>query len=78
MSGVSMAAGRHIHDHSFFAGKGGKDSVFPKGNHTMSLADKEPAEKLREYQDNVPAIDKMQKHSHAQLEKHSQHAGMFH
>lgn len=56
-----MAGGQRIDDHSFWAGKKGKDSVFPDGPHkTKEEHSAEGFGKLARYEDTTEEIHSMQ------------------
>lgn len=65
-----------IDDHSFFAGKGSKDSVLPKGVHTQSLAADADHQGMRQYEDKEPDIKATQRSAQSQMSKHSQKEGV--
>jgi len=52
-----MAGGQRIDDHSFWAGKKGKDSVFPDGPYkTKDESSAEGAGEVMKYEDTTEAI----------------------
>jgi len=53
-------AGQRIDDHSFWAGKGSKGSVFPEGVHTKRETSAEGAGELNRYEDTTEAIKSAQ------------------
>ena len=55
-----MSGGQKISDHSFFAGKGSKGSVFPMGVHLKAESSAEGAGDLSKYEDTTEAIKKVQ------------------
>lgn len=61
---------QRIDDHSFWAGKGGKESVFPKGAHTKSVNDVEGSGHLSRYEDTEQAISSAQKMGVRKAESH--------
>jgi len=55
--GTFKSGGQRIDDHSFWAGKGGKDSVFPDGPHkTKDESSAEGAGSVTKYEDTTEAI----------------------
>ena len=68
--------GQKIHDHSFWAGKGSKESVFPDGGHkTKHESSAEGAGAETEYEDTTEAIKKQQEHAKSKVHSHPQKAG---
>ena len=65
-------SGRRIDDHSFWAGKGGKDSVFPKGVHTKHEKDDGHDGHLMKYEDTSEAIEKQQEIAAKKAKGHAQ------
>jgi len=55
-----MAGGQRIDDHSFWAGKGGKDSVFPMQAKMKQESSAEGAGELSQYGDTTEAIKEQQ------------------
>lgn len=53
-------AGQRIDDHSFWAGKGSKGSVFPMGVHVKSESSAEGAGAVMRYEDTTEAIKSQQ------------------
>ena len=49
-------SGRKIDDHSFWAGKAGKDMVMPQGVHTKGERSADSAGKLGKYEDTTEEI----------------------
>jgi len=66
-----MSGGRRINDHGFWAGKGSKDSVFPKGVHTKSESDDGHAGGLMDYEDTTEKIKTAQSKGVSQAKKHN-------
>ena len=64
-------SGRKIDDHSFWAGKGGKDHVLPKGVHVKHMSDSEHAGAMNHYEDTEEAIHKTQNASASKVKSHS-------
>ena len=64
-------AGKRIDDHSFWAGKGSKDSVFPKGVHTKEEHSAMSAGAEHEYEDTTDMIKKQQEMGTAKAKAHS-------
>ncbi len=54
--GKAMSDGQRIDDHSFWAGSGSKDSVFPKGVHTKDESSAEGAGSVMKYEDTTERI----------------------
>lgn len=65
-------SGRRIDDHSFWAGKKSKDSVFPMGVHTKDESSAEGAGKLSLYEDSTEAIKKQQEMAKSKAKSHDQ------
>lgn len=63
-------AGRAINDHSFWAGKAGKDMVMPQGVHTKSERSAEGAGEIGKYEDTTEAIHASQKESAKKAKAH--------
>ena len=68
-------SGRRIDDHSFWAGKGGKDSVLPKGVHTKQYSDDGHAGGLSHYEDTSETIKSQQEMGVKKAKGHPQKAG---
>lgn len=64
-----MSGGQRIDDHSFWAGKGGKGSVFPMEAKMKEESSAEGAGHLREYEDTTEAIKRVQVEGERQAEK---------
>lgn len=58
--GSFKSGGQRIDDHSFWAGKPGKDSRFPDGAHTKNESSAEGAGSEMEYEDTTEMIKKQQ------------------
>ncbi len=59
--GSFKSGGQRIDDHSFWAGKGSKDSVFPDGPHkTKDESSAEGSGSVSRYEDTTEAIRKQQ------------------
>jgi hypothetical protein len=54
--GEVIMSGRKIDDHSFWAGKAGKDMVMPQGVHTKNESSAEGAGAVSKYEDTTEAI----------------------
>ncbi len=70
-----MSGGQKISDHGFWAGKGGKDSPFPMGNHTKSESSAEGAGGLMTYEDTTDKIHGTQEATKGKLKGHPLKAG---
>lgn len=70
-----MPGGQRIDDHSFFAGKGGKDSVFPKGVHTKHEKDDGHDGHLSHYEDTTETIEHQQEMGVKKAKGHAQRPG---
>jgi hypothetical protein len=55
-----MSGGKRIDDHSFWAGKGSKHSVFPEGVHCKEFDSAEGAGHMSEYEDTTEKIKSQQ------------------
>lgn len=64
-------SGRKISDHSFWAGKGGKDSVFPMGSKMKQEHSAEGAGALGKYEDTTEAIRAAQVVAEKKAKAHS-------
>jgi hypothetical protein len=58
--GRGMSGGQKIDDHSFWAGKRSKDSVFPEGVHTKDESSAEGAGSVMRYEDTTEEIKDQQ------------------
>lgn len=54
--GKAMSGGQRIDDHSFWAGKAGKDMVMPQGVHTKNESSAEGAGSEMDYEDTTEKI----------------------
>ena len=61
---------RRIDDHSFWAGKGSKESVLPMNAKMKSLEGAEGAGELKRYEDNAEAIKEQQELGVAKAKAH--------
>lgn len=69
-------SGQRIDDHSFWAGKKGKDSVFPDGPHKVkNESSAEGAGHLSKYQDTTEAIKATQEVNKSKIHSHHQKPG---
>lgn len=71
-----MAGGQRIDDHSFWAGKRGKDSVFPDGPHKVKpeMSDGHDGH-LGNYEDTTEAIRSQQEMGVKKAKGHAQKPG---
>lgn len=67
-------SGQKINDHSFWAGKGSKESVFPKGAHSKGESSAEGAGELSMYEDTTEAIKASQEMSKKKVHSHPRKA----
>ncbi len=65
-----MSGGRKIDDHSFWAGKAGKDMVMPQGVHTKSESSAEDAGAVMRYEDTTEAIKSQQNENAKKAKAH--------
>ncbi len=63
-------SGRRIDDHSFWAGKSGKDMVMPQGVHTKSESSAEGAGAAARYIDKPEDIKDQQTAGNAKIKGH--------
>lgn len=63
-------SGRKIDDHSFWAGKAGKDMVMPQGVHTKSESSQEGAGSVMKYEDTTEAIKSAQGEGVKKIKSH--------
>ena len=63
-------SGRRIDDHKFWAGGRTKDSVFPKGVHSVDVEDVPGGGKVLVYEDTSHAIAEQQREGVKQIRKH--------
>lgn len=68
--GSGKSGGQRIDDHSFWAGKGNKESPFPKGVHTKAESSAEGAADLMKYEDTTEAIKSSQMESKKKAKAH--------
>lgn len=64
------SGGQKIDDHGFWAGKGNKESPFPKGVHTKAESSAEGAAELMKYEDTTEAIHASQMESKKKAKAH--------
>lgn len=64
--------GQRIDDHSFWAGKAQKGSVFPDGCAVKHFSDVSGAGELRDYQDTERAIADNQRRAEKKVKGHEQ------
>lgn len=69
MGSKVMSGGRRIDDHSFWAGKPGKDSRFPDGAHTKNESTAEGAGSVMKYEDSTEAIRATQVEGEKQIKR---------
>ncbi len=65
-----MAGGQRIDDHSFWAGKRAKDSVFPMGVHTKDESSDGHAGELMSYEDTTEKIRDQQEAGYRKQKQH--------
>lgn len=71
-----MSGGQRIDDHGFWAGKKGKDSVFPDGPHkTKDESSAEGFGSLSHYEDTTEAIKSQQMMNKKKVHGHPQKPG---
>ncbi len=68
--GSFKSDGRRIDDHSFWAGKAGKDMVLPMGVHTKSESSARNAGDVDKYLDKTEVIKKVQDGKAAKIKGH--------
>lgn len=68
--GKSSSGGRHISDHSFWAGKPGKDSRFPDGAKTKDESSAEGAGSVMRYEDTTEMIKEQQEKGERKIKEH--------
>lgn len=68
-------AGKKIDDHSFWAGKGGKDMVLPKGAHTKAEHSDGHEGHLSHYEDTTETIRSQQEMGVKKAKGHAQRPG---
>lgn len=69
--GSFKSGGRRIDDHSFWAGKKGKATVFPEGVHTKEEHSAGGAGSLGTYEDTTEEIMASQEKGQAKVMKHA-------
>ncbi len=67
--GKAMSGGQRIDDHSFWAGKPGKDSRFPDGAHTKNESTAEGAGSVMRYEDTTERIKYSQEMGEKQIKR---------
>lgn len=75
MASRASSGGRRIDDHSFWAGKPGKDSRFPDGAHTKDESSAEGCGSVMRYEDTTEAIKHVQMESAKQTKRHPMKPG---
>ncbi|MDE3022083.1 MAG: hypothetical protein KGI54_09495 [Pseudomonadota bacterium] len=73
-----MSGGQKIHDHSFWAGKGGKGSVFPLEAKMKDESSAEGDGSVDKYEDTTEAIKSAQMEGASKMRKHKQKDGYRH
>lgn len=74
--GTFKSGGQRIDDHSFWAGKKGKDSVFPDGPHKCKdESSAEGAGSVTKYEDTTEAIHSVQKIAASKSKSHGMKPG---
>lgn len=69
--GKARSGGQRIDDHSFWAGKRGKDSVFPDGPHkTKEEHSADSAGSVMKYEDTTEAIRSVQEKGEKKAKSH--------
>jgi len=69
-------SGQKINDHSFWAGRPGKDTVFPDGPHKVkSESSAEGSGKLSKYEDTTEAIRAQQMAGDSKVKGHAAKPG---
>jgi hypothetical protein len=66
---------KRIDDHSFWAGKRSKDSVFPMGVHTKDESSADGAGMLDKYEDTTETIKSQQEMGTSQAKRHPTKSG---
>ena len=64
------SGGQRIDDHSFWAGKAGKDMVMPQGVHTKNESTAEGAGSVLKYEDTTEAIRATQVEGEKKVKAH--------
>jgi hypothetical protein len=70
--GSGMSAGRRIDDHSFWAGKGDKHSIMPKGVHVKEFPSAGSAGDINRYDDISENIKQTQEEAKSRVKGHPQ------
>lgn len=70
-----MAGGKRIDDHSFWAGKKSKSSVFPMGVHTKEESSADSAGTENDYEDTTEAIRSQQEMGTGKAKSHPLKSG---
>jgi len=65
-----VSGGQRIDDHSFWAGKAGKDMVMPQGVHTKNESSAEGAGSLLKYEDTSFRIKAVQEKAKEKVKAH--------
>lgn len=68
-------SGQRIDDHSFWAGKPGKNSRFPDGAHTKNESSAEGSGSVMRYEDTTEAIKSVQQKCVSQAKSHPMKPG---
>jgi len=68
--GTFNSGGRHIDDHSFWAGGPGKDMVMPQGVHTKNESSAEGSGSVMRYEDTTEAIKGSQEMAKGKVKSH--------
>lgn len=70
-----MAGGQKINDHSFWAGKGSKESPFPMNSKMKQFTSAEGAGAENEYEDTTEAIKRQQEMGNSKIKSHPLKSG---
>jgi hypothetical protein len=73
--GKGASGGRRIDDHSAWMGKGGKESVLPKGVHVKEYSSDGHAAEVMKYEDSSEAIKSQQEMNKSKVKGHPQKPG---
>ncbi len=68
--GRASSGGQRIDDHSFWAGKAGKDMVMPQGVHTKSESSAEGAGSEMDYEDTTEKVKSQQQMGVGKIKSH--------
>lgn len=71
-------SGQRIDDHGFWAGKGSKESVLPKGVHTKTMDSAVGAGTVGRYEDTESAIKGVQEANIRKAKSQAMKEGYFH